>query len=241
MAVLRTGYRGAQVADLQRRLGALGFNPGPTDGIFGPRTKAAVQAYQRSVGLKADGIAGNLTLGRLAQGGAPQNAPAPQVQATPQPTPGRPPPLDNPNQIQASPRVINPEEDPQFLAFQRALGVQENELRASIAMRRARLQSDLANRMPTFEEAKRSALQSIGDSYLNRGTFRSGMRLQDQDKAASGIERQRTDAITQTRQAEADLGGELARVIAENRRRQAEEAINTRQRLSLEAARVGAR
>lgn len=203
---------------------------------------AAVRSYQQSVGLRPDGIAGNLTLGRLAQGGAPQNAPAPQVQATPQPVaPGQPAPLDNPNQLQASPKVINPEEDPQFLAFQRALGVQENELRASIAMKRARLQSDLANRMPDFDESKRRTIQGIGESYLDRGTFRSGMRLQDQDNAASGVESQRTAAITQTRQAEADLNSDLARIVAENRRRMAEEGVNTRQRLSLEAARMGAR
>lgn len=241
MAVLRRGSRGAQVGDLQRRLAALGFNPGPTDGIYGPRTAAAVRAYQASVGLATDGIAGNLTLGRLAQGGAPQNAPAPQVQATPQAPPGQPAPVDNPNQLQASPRALNPEEDPQFLAFQRALGTQENELRASIAMQRARLQSDLANRMPEFDRQKAEGLENIQNDYLNRGTFRSGMRLQEQDRTAGGVERQRASAIQQTRQGTADLEGSLARQIAENRRRLAEEGINTRQRLSIDAAKVGAR
>lgn len=225
------------MADLQRRLAALGFNPGPTDGIYGPRTMAAVRAYQQSVGLATDGIAGNLTLGRLAQGGAPQAAPAPQVQ---QAAPGQPG-AGNPNQMEASPKPLNPEEDPQFLAFQRALGVQENELRASIAMQRSRLQSDLANRMPEFDRQKAEGLEDVQNSYLDRGTFRSGMRLQDQDRTANAVERQRANAVQQTRQGVADLEGGLARQIAENRRRQAEEAINTRQRLALEGARAGAR
>lgn len=48
-------------ADMQRALAQLGFDPGPIDGIVGPRTKAAIQAFQRSAGLTPDGIVGPLT------------------------------------------------------------------------------------------------------------------------------------------------------------------------------------
>ena len=69
---LRTPYqRGEDVADLQRRLGALGFSAGRVDGILGPDTAAAVSAFQQNAGLTADGICGPDTvavLGRIPSG-----------------------------------------------------------------------------------------------------------------------------------------------------------------------------
>ncbi len=69
MSPLRTGSRGPEVTNLQHFLIGRGYAPGAADGDFGPKTHAAVAAYQRSEGLAADGIVGNITLGRmLAQG-----------------------------------------------------------------------------------------------------------------------------------------------------------------------------
>jgi N-acetylmuramoyl-L-alanine amidase len=50
--------RGDDVAELQRRLGALGFDAGRVDGIFGPLTSAALTEFQRNSGLVSDGIFG---------------------------------------------------------------------------------------------------------------------------------------------------------------------------------------
>lgn len=44
-----------QVVDVQRQLAALGFDPGEADGVVGARTRAALKAFQRSVGLPQDG------------------------------------------------------------------------------------------------------------------------------------------------------------------------------------------
>ncbi len=65
--ILRLGDRGEDVRALQRELKALGFDPGRygLDGDFGYDTKNAVAAYQRSVGLEADGEVGPRTEGRL--------------------------------------------------------------------------------------------------------------------------------------------------------------------------------
>ncbi|MEA2922865.1 MAG: N-acetylmuramoyl-L-alanine amidase [Bradyrhizobium sp.] len=60
--------RGDDVAALQRQLGALGFDAGRVDGIFGPDTARALLDFQRNGGLTTDGICGPLTLqafGRL--------------------------------------------------------------------------------------------------------------------------------------------------------------------------------
>jgi peptidoglycan hydrolase-like protein with peptidoglycan-binding domain len=46
---------GAPVADVQRELARLGLYSGPIDGIAGPRTKAAIVAYQSAAGVAADG------------------------------------------------------------------------------------------------------------------------------------------------------------------------------------------
>jgi peptidoglycan hydrolase-like protein with peptidoglycan-binding domain len=51
----------ASVVALQRRLRALGYRPGPVDGLYGPRTEAAVQRLQRDRGIPVDGIVGAQT------------------------------------------------------------------------------------------------------------------------------------------------------------------------------------
>jgi putative chitinase len=65
MTTLKEGSSGPQVKRLQRRLKKLHFNPGLIDGDFGPATRAAVIAFQKSEGLLADGIVGPRTQAAL--------------------------------------------------------------------------------------------------------------------------------------------------------------------------------
>ncbi|MCA1712490.1 MAG: N-acetylmuramoyl-L-alanine amidase [Actinobacteria bacterium] len=71
-------FIGDDVATLQDRLLELGFDAGRVDGIFGPRTEAALKSFQREYGMLADGSCGPGTLralrqlGRLVVGGRPQ-------------------------------------------------------------------------------------------------------------------------------------------------------------------------
>lgn len=71
--------RGDDVADLQRRLGAIGFDAGRVDGIFGIRTERALVDFQRNYGLVADAICGPATVGALARLGDRHEAPSPIV------------------------------------------------------------------------------------------------------------------------------------------------------------------
>lgn len=61
---IRRGSRGAAVTEAQRLLAATGYVVTP-DGSFGPRTDEAMRAFQKSVGLVADGICGPLTWAAL--------------------------------------------------------------------------------------------------------------------------------------------------------------------------------
>ena len=50
-----------QVRVVQRTLGRLGWQPGPVDGLYGPRTEAAVTRFQAAAKVAADGIVGPRT------------------------------------------------------------------------------------------------------------------------------------------------------------------------------------
>lgn len=63
-------FRGDDVAELQRRLGALGFDAGRVDGIFGPATETALKDFERNAGLTTDGVCGRDVLGELTRLGA---------------------------------------------------------------------------------------------------------------------------------------------------------------------------
>lgn len=63
--ILRQGSKGEDVEALQEALNALGFNAGTVDGDFGPKTEAAVRAFQLQAGITVDGIVGPETWGEL--------------------------------------------------------------------------------------------------------------------------------------------------------------------------------
>lgn len=60
--LLYEGTVGQDVMRLQLILQSLGYDPGPIDGIFGPRTKNAVMRLQRDNGITVDGIVGPETM-----------------------------------------------------------------------------------------------------------------------------------------------------------------------------------
>ena len=66
MAIKNVSYgsRGEEVSELQRKLNENGYQL-EVDGVFGSKTKSAVQDYQRKNSLDVDGIAGEKTWGSL--------------------------------------------------------------------------------------------------------------------------------------------------------------------------------
>ena len=63
----RPMLRGDDVAELQRRLNALGFDAGREDGILGPETETALRQFQQNSGATADGVCGPSTLAAIAR------------------------------------------------------------------------------------------------------------------------------------------------------------------------------
>lgn len=62
--------RGDDVAEVQHRLNALGFDAGREDGILGHNTAVAIREFQRNTGLSVDGILGPETLRSLSRVGS---------------------------------------------------------------------------------------------------------------------------------------------------------------------------
>lgn len=82
----------ALVRDIQQRLSELGYEPGPVDGVMGARTRDSILAFQRDMGLQADGVADTGLLAVLQEVresprvASPSPAPAP----APAPAPSQP-------------------------------------------------------------------------------------------------------------------------------------------------------
>ncbi|MFE3720257.1 peptidoglycan-binding protein [Streptomyces cyaneofuscatus] len=68
-AVQQSGSSGPQVKAVQQLLNAQGYAAGSADGIFGPATKSATQAFQRARSLTADGAVGPKTWTALLSAG----------------------------------------------------------------------------------------------------------------------------------------------------------------------------
>ena len=106
-----------RVRELQRRLRRLGYGTGRIDGIFGPRTRAALAWFQHKHGLKPDGRSSTATVRHLrARTGAPAADLPPagsgngtgngDAAATPEPV--------GPPAVVPAPEVV-PEPDPSWL------------------------------------------------------------------------------------------------------------------------------
>lgn len=65
MSVLKIGSKGPQVTSLQLNLKTVGFFKFEADGDFGPDTLMCVKQFQKSIGIKADGIVGEQTMAKL--------------------------------------------------------------------------------------------------------------------------------------------------------------------------------
>lgn len=62
-----SGATSSEVRDIQTGLARLGYDPGPADGVAGPRTREAIRQYQQVNGLAMTGDASPQLAARLAE------------------------------------------------------------------------------------------------------------------------------------------------------------------------------
>ena len=213
--MLTRGASGDEVRQLQTQLAEAGFSPGAIDGIFGPQTEAALRNFQTATGIDPTGTLDAATAG-IFEVGAPQAAPE--------------------SPALGSVLAIEPEQDPQFLAFQRALGVEESELRNSIQRRRAATQRRLAIELPSLDRQLQLGIEQIGDRFAARGIPKAGERALEESRLQGDVGGQRAQLISDAAEQQANLDAELAQKLAEQQRKLAEASLETRQNLATSAA-----
>ena len=63
--LLKLGSQGRAVMWVQQKLRSQGFDPGPADGVFGPKTRTALIMFQAKYDLNQDGVIGPATWKQL--------------------------------------------------------------------------------------------------------------------------------------------------------------------------------
>jgi len=87
-AISASAQSGADIERVQKTLKDHGHDPGPIDGVSGPRTGAALKAYQKAQGLEATGRLDDATLAKL--GGANRTPSTTQAGGDTRPSPADP-------------------------------------------------------------------------------------------------------------------------------------------------------
>jgi uncharacterized protein len=62
--------KSAALQDVQAKLAALAYDPGPADGVMGPKTRAAIRAFEADAGLPVDGQVSDQLIAALTNAGA---------------------------------------------------------------------------------------------------------------------------------------------------------------------------
>jgi peptidoglycan hydrolase-like protein with peptidoglycan-binding domain len=78
--------RSVKVRTAQQALADKGYNPGTVDGLMGPKTRAAVEDFQRKEGLEASGQLDMKTMSRLGTSESSKTSPSASPATTPSTT-----------------------------------------------------------------------------------------------------------------------------------------------------------
>ena len=88
--------------------------------------------------------------------------------------------------------------DPQFLAFERQYNALEGDLSAQAAQKKSALQRAHARQLPFMDIALERGTREIGEDFLSRGVYSSGVRTQRQDELAQDVQMKKSLLAAQT-------------------------------------------
>lgn len=129
--------------------------------------------------------------------------------------------------------------DPAYLAYLRAIGVQESELGNVAALRVNSLTRQLGRGLPGYAEQRERAVRQTGEGFEDRGVFRSGLRQVRQADAGREVDRARNDFEAGIRDQISGTYATSASDIAALRRQLAEQGMNSAQTVALNNANSG--
>jgi len=116
------------------------------------------------------------------------------------------------------PAPFDPGTDPTFLAFQRALTANEDNLRASIARKVAAARQAVQDQMPTLQERLKRQKQDVNMGHAAQGTWSSSQRLNDENQAQNDYDMSANSLNSTLAQQEAAYNGDLNDQLASDQR-----------------------
>ena len=135
--------------------------------------------------------------------------------------------------------VVNPEQDPQFAAFQRARDYKANTARADAALGQEVADARFStNWFPLNMQAEQRSRQVQGD-YLSRGMYGSGHHMADIANIRRDIGFQAGQQLLEHQISSAERSQQLARQLAELGMSGEEASLEARRRLTQAMAQSG--
>jgi hypothetical protein len=129
-----------------------------------------------------------------------------------------------------------PAQDPTYLAFLRASGASDAELKAGIAAKQAALLATYRAELPTYADQLRRQLGSDETSALDRGVYNSGMEpsVEATDKATNANDVNKLTVGLQNNQT--DLEQQLSQGLAKSQESRAEAGLTARSNVATNSA-----
>lgn len=137
--------------------------------------------------------------------------------------------------------ALSPYQDPAFLAYLRASGVEESDVNGEAMWRVGAIQRARGRKLPRYDDQLERGQESIGNEYEDRGLLASGSRVVAQQRQANDVARDRADYLAEGDEDIAGVYRGAAQDVAGIRRRTMEEELDARNRVGLAGAEAGIR
>lgn len=129
--------------------------------------------------------------------------------------------------------------DPVYLNYLRSMGVEESALQNVANQRVSALTRQMARQLPVYAQNRQQGIENVGNSWEDRGLYKSGGRIKGQADSALASDRQRDEYLAGARDDIASTYLTTAADIARLRRGLAEQGITSAQTVAMNNASSG--